>query len=155
MNQDTDMTEEQLLSKQRLRLWVRLLRATKLIENEIREHLRTEFETTLPRFDVMAALYRAENGLKMSELSQALMVSNGNVTGLIDRLSKDGLVARVAIAGDRRSTRVELTAEGATFFEKLAKSHETRIDTLFSEVDFDDAAGIITRLARIDGDDGE
>lgn len=147
--------DPQVLSKQRLRLWVRMLRATKLIENEVREHLRTEFDTTLPRFDVMAALERSEEGLRMSQLSQALMVSNGNVTGIIDRLVKDGLVERIAIEGDRRSTKVRLTGDGKTFFGKLAASHEARVDELFADVNYDDAAGIITRLARVDGENGE
>jgi len=146
-----DETEEQLLSKQRLRLWVRMLRATKLIENEVREHLRTDFDTTLPRFDVMAALDRSEKGLRMSQLSQELMVSNGNVTGIIARLVKDGLVERIAIKGDRRSTLVRLTAEGKTFFSALAASHEAWLNTLFADVNYDDASGIIARLARVDG----
>ena len=149
---ESDLSNGQLLSKQRLRLWVRMLRATKLIENEVRDHLRKEFDTTLPRFDVMAALERTDGGLTMSELSKELMVSNGNVTGIIDRLAKDGLVVRIAIVGDRRSTRVKLTSDGKTFFGELAKSHEARVDELFSEVDYDDAAGIITRLARVDGE---
>lgn len=148
-------TEPQILSKQRLRLWVRMLRATKLIENDVREHLRTEFDTTLPRFDVMAALDRSDTGLRMSELSQELMVSNGNVTGIIDRLVNDGLVERIAIEGDRRSTKVKLTNDGRTFFGELAASHEARLNELFSDVNYDDAAGIITRLARVDGHDSE
>jgi len=146
-----DETEPQVLSKQRLRLWVRMLRATKLIENEVREHLRVEFDTTLPRFDVMAALDRSNEGLRMSELSQELMVSNGNVTGIIDRLVNDGFVERIAIEGDRRSTKVCLTADGRTFFGELAASHEACVNNLFDDVNYDDAAGIITRLERVDG----
>ena len=78
-------------SKERLRLWLRILSAQRVIENEVRERLRVEHDTTLPRFDVMAALYRNEEGLKMSELSGELRVSNGNVTGIVDRLVNDGL----------------------------------------------------------------
>src|ERR1700722_13606979 len=77
--------------KDRLRLWVRLLRASRTIESELRERLRQEFNTTLPRFDVMAALYRAPEGMLMSDLSRFLLVSNGNVTGIIDRLAAEGL----------------------------------------------------------------
>lgn len=140
-----------MLSKQRLRLWVRLLRVTKSIENDVREHLRTSFDITLPRFDVMAALERSGAGLKMSELSQELMVSNGNVTGIVDRLVNDGLVERVAIKGDRRSTQVRLTAAGQQLFANLAASHEACINELFANVDYDNATGIISRLARVDG----
>ena len=80
-----------MASKMRLRLWLKILKASKFIESELRERLRIEFETTLPRFDVMAALYRAEKGLKMNALSGVLKVSNGNVTGIIDRLVNDGV----------------------------------------------------------------
>ena len=102
--------------KQRLRVWLRLLKIQRLMETEIRERLRVEFATTLPRFDVLAALYREEKGLKMSELSTALMVSNGNVTGIVERLVSDGLVIRVPVSGDRRAMLVRLTERGRAFF---------------------------------------
>ena len=91
------------LSKQRLRLWIRILRTARAIEAEVRERLRVEFGVTLPQFDVMAALERKPAGMKMSELSRFLMVSNGNVTGIIDRLAADKLVTRKAPDHDRRA----------------------------------------------------
>ena len=94
-------------SKERLRLWLRLLSAQRSIENEVRERLRVEHDTTLPRFDVMAALYRSEQGLKMSELSGELKVSNGNVTGIVDRLVNDGMIMRAPVPGDRRAMLVQ------------------------------------------------
>jgi len=72
-------------SKERLKLWIRLLRASRTIEAELRERLKKDFDTTLPRFDVMAALYRQADGMLMSDLSRFLLVSNGNVTGIVDR----------------------------------------------------------------------
>ena len=83
-------------SKQRLRLWIRLLRTARAIEAELRERLRKEFAVTLPQFDVMATLSRKKDGMSMTELSRMLMVSNGNVTGIIDRLATEGLVLRRA-----------------------------------------------------------
>ena len=99
-------------SKDRLRLWIRLLRASRTIEAELRERLKKEFDTTLPRFDVMAALYRAPEGMLMSDLSRFLLVSNGNVTGIIDRLVSEGLVTRARRNGDRRTSMVRLTDSG-------------------------------------------
>jgi DNA-binding MarR family transcriptional regulator len=110
-----------------LRLWLRLLTCTKLIENRVRSRLRDSFETTLPRFDLLAQLYRHPEGLKMTELSQLLMVTNGNVTGVTDQLEKDGLVERVALAGDRRAYIVRLTSAGRDTFETMAGSHEAWI----------------------------
>ena len=109
--------------KLRLRLWLQMLKATRHIEAELRERLRLEHGTTLPRFDVMAALERRPDGLKMSELSRRLMVSNGNVTGIVDRLVEDGLVMRVEVEGDRRATRVRLTNDGRRSFEAMARKH--------------------------------
>lgn len=115
-------------AKQRLRLWLRLLRASRFIESDVRELLRLEFATTLPRFDVLAALDRSENGLLMSELSRELEVSNGNVTGIVERLAADGLVVRTPIENDRRATRVSLSKNGRQAFARMARAHESWID---------------------------
>lgn len=123
-----------LTSKEHLRLWLRLLRTTRRVESELRERLRLQFNTTLPRFDVMAALSRHPEGLKMNELSQQLKVSNGNVTGIISRLVEDGWVERIAIEGDRRATRVLLTRAGTEQFHQMAQAHEHWVDELFSSL---------------------
>jgi len=119
-------------SKKRLRLWLNLLRSTRHVERQVRDLLRAQSGTTLPRFDVMAALYREEAGLRMSELSRRLMVSNGNVTGIVDRLVTDGMIVRSPVAGDRRAMRVRLTARGRETFAEMAARHEQWIDDLFA-----------------------
>ena len=134
------------VSKQRLRLWIRLLRAARAIEAELRERLRKEFSVTLPQFDVMAALARKEDGMSMTELSRMLMVSNGNVTGIIDRLAADKLVLRQAPANDRRSYIVRLTPKGASQFAVMAKAHESWVDELLSDVGGLDAEALIQQL---------
>ena len=137
------------LSKDRLRTWLRLLKATRAIEGELRERMRREWGTTLPRFDVLSALHRAEGGLTMGALSGTLRVSNGNVTGIVDRLAEDGLVRREAVAGDRRASRVRLTAEGRAAFEAMARLHEAWVDELLSPIGREGLEVIRTRLARI------
>lgn len=107
-----------------LRLWLRLLTCTQLIERQLRTALREQFDTTLPRFDLMAQLERVPEGLRMSELSRRLMVTSGNVTGLTDQLVAEGLVERVAVEGDRRVWRVRLTEEGQRVFADMAHAHE-------------------------------
>jgi len=111
-------------SKQKLRLWLRLLRVSRAIEVELRRRLAAQFATTLPKFDVMAALARHAAGMTMTELSRHLMVSNGNVTGIIDRLVAEGMVVRLAHAGDRRATFVRLTRKGTQQFAAMARAHE-------------------------------
>jgi DNA-binding MarR family transcriptional regulator len=117
-----------------LRLWLRLLTCTNQIENRIRQSLQSEFETTLPRFDLMAQLERTPEGLKMSELSQRMMVTGGNVTGITDGLEKEGLVVREVDAADRRVYRVKLTAEGKRQFRRMAGEHERWIIALFGSL---------------------
>lgn len=136
-------------SKARLRLWLKLLKATKHVEGELRESLRTEFDTTLPRFDVMAALYRAEAGLKMSELSSVLRVSNGNVTGIVDRLVEDGIIIRVPVDNDRRATTVRLTQAGREQFATMAAKHEEWVDAMLGDVDVGDIQAMSDQLERI------
>jgi DNA-binding MarR family transcriptional regulator len=111
-----------------LRLWLRLLSCTTLIENQVSSRLRNEFETTLPRFDLMAQLARSPEGVNMGELSQRLMVSGGNITGITDNLERDGLVERITPAGDRRAKIVRLTPKGRVVFEQMAKAHATWIE---------------------------
>ncbi|MEZ2328260.1 MarR family winged helix-turn-helix transcriptional regulator [Mesorhizobium sp. RCC_202] len=125
--------------KDRLRLWIRLLRASRTIEAELRERLKKEFDTTLPRFDVMAALYRSPEGMLMSDLSRFLLVSNGNVTGIVDRLVSEGLVARARRNGDRRTSMVRLTEEGSTSFAAIAAAHESWVGELLGNVSEDEA----------------
>ena len=115
-----------------LRLWLRLMSCSTLIENHIRQRLQGEFSTTLPRFDLMAQLERCPEGLKMGELSKRLMVTGGNVTGITDLLEEEGLVARVIDSRDRRAFRVKLTPSGQRLFKKMAAEHERWIIDLFA-----------------------
>ncbi len=146
------LTDNPTASKARLRLWLRVLKVQRILERELRERLRVEFDTTLPRFDVLAALHRAGAGLTMSELSGVLRVSNGNVTGIVDRLVGDGLIDRVPVEGDRRAMVVRLTAKGAAHFAELAKAHEAWVSELLSLVDRDEAETLTAALAAIGRD---
>jgi DNA-binding MarR family transcriptional regulator len=127
------------LSRPRLRLWLRLLATTNEMERALRSRLRAEFGTTLPRFDVMAALDRAPDGLSMSELSRRLMVTNGNTTMLVGALANDGLVQRSVSTVDRRSFTVELTDAGRQAFAGMARAHARWVSELLAGVDGADA----------------
>ncbi len=147
-------------SKDRLRLWLKVLKPTRAVESEIRENLRQEFTTTLPRFDVMAALSQHLDGLKMSELSGVLKVSNGNVTGIVERLVDDGHVQREKVPGDRRASRVRLTEAGIAEFARQAAAHEAWIDQMFDSVPeaevqtLSDALDQVARRLENEGRDG-
>jgi DNA-binding MarR family transcriptional regulator len=109
---------------QALKLWLRLLACTTRVETQIRNRLRQDYATTLPRFDLLAQLERHPDGLSMGELSQRLMVTGGNITGITDQLEAEGLVLREAHPSDRRSYTVRLTATGRRQFKKMAATHE-------------------------------
>jgi DNA-binding MarR family transcriptional regulator len=132
-------------SKARLRLWIRLLRATREVE-ETRERFKTQFNVTLPRFDVMAALYRKPDGMLMSEISRFLLVSNGNVTGIVDRLASDGFVVRSQRDGDRRTSFVRLTRKGRSAFADMSAAHEDWIDKLLGGVTAREAEQLSAKL---------
>ena len=136
------------MSKKRLRLWLSMLRTARRIELILRERLKTEFDATLPRFDVMAVLDRCEGGMTMTKLSQRLMVSNGNVTGIVDRLEEDGHVKRVTNERDRRATLVALTGNGRAIFQEMAAAHEAWIDELLGIYDAEEVEAL-TALLRI------
>ena len=113
--------------------------------------LAARMGSTLPRFDVMAALYRRRDGVTMSELSRMLLVSNGNATAVVDRLEADGMVRRTPSDTDRRTVFVALTPEGLTAFEAMAQQHEAEVDKLFaglSEADLDSLTEILKRMGK-------
>lgn len=149
----TAQTETQIqaepISKERLRLWLKLLKASSLIEDEVRRRLRNDCNWTLPRFDVMSALARKPDGLKMGEISQLLRVSNGNVTVVVDKLAEEGLALRVAVPGDRRANLIRLTPKGQALFAEHAKAHESWIDELLGGLNADDIDGMILRLDHL------
>ncbi len=132
-----------------LRLWLRLMTCTQLVEKRVRLQLRERFDTTLPRFDLMAQLERAPDGLKMNELSRRMMVTGGNVTGITDQLVAEGLVDRVDVEGDRRAYRVRLTAKGRKMFNDMASEHERWIVEAFAGLNDKDIASLHRLLGKV------
>ena len=133
-------------NKERLRLWIRLLRAQRTVEGELLDRLKRRFGTTLPRFDVMSALYRRPEGMLMSDLSRFLLVSNGNVTGIVDRLVADGFVIRATREGDRRTSIVSLTPRGQEAFAAMAEEHEGWVAELLGSVSEAEARALSATL---------
>ena len=119
-------------AKQSLRIWLRLLSCSTRIEKSLQGRLKGEFQSTLPRFDVLSALERSETGMTMSELSAHLLVSNGNITGIVQRLVEEGLVVKAITKSDRRTQRVMLTPKGREFFSQMASEHEQWVDGMFA-----------------------
>jgi DNA-binding MarR family transcriptional regulator len=138
-------------SKQSLRLWLKLLSCTMVVEKKLRARLDVEFATTLPRFDVLAALERHAHGLTMSALSESLMVSNGNVTGVVSRLIADGLVTRTVDREDRRSATVRLSRKGRETFMKMAAANERWMDGLFADLSENQIDELMRLLNRLRG----
>ncbi len=132
-----------------LRLWLRLLTCTQLVEKQVRTQLRERFDTTLPRFDLMAQLQRAPQGMKMNELSRRLMVTGGNVTGVTDQLVQEGLVERSNAQGDRRAYLVRLTAKGQRLFADMAAEHEAWIAQAFEALNPKELEQLHKLLAKV------
>lgn len=134
---------------QELRLWLRMLTATQLIERKVRTGLRTQFGTTLPRFDLMAQLERSPTGLKMNTLSKRMMVTGGNITGITDQLVNEGLVERISVEGDRRAFLVRLTRLGRRQFAQMAHAHEGWITDAFSNLSPANASRLYALLGQV------
>lgn len=134
--------------KDDLRLWLRLLTCATLMEGEIRRRLRVQFATTLPRFDLLAALHRAPDGLTLGEVSRRMMVSNGNVTGLAARLEEEGLVERGLDAADRRAFRLRLTERGARDFARQSRAHEGWVNGLLAGLSDEERRALHALLGR-------
>jgi DNA-binding MarR family transcriptional regulator len=132
-----------------LRIWLRLLTCTQLIERRVRSRLRERFATTLPRFDLMAQLERHPGGLKMNALSRLLMVTGGNVTAIVDQLEKEGLVERLDSAGDRRAWLVRLTPAGGKSFAEMARAHEEWIVEMLAGLTRREHEELLRLLAKL------
>ncbi len=145
-DRETALTKDDRLD---LRVWFRLLTCATLIEHAVRQGLRDEFGITLPRFDLLSQLDRAERGLTMGELSRRLMVTNGNVTGLIDRLVGEGLVARQAAPRDRRMSVVRLTAAGKAAFDAMIPKHQAFVADRFQCLSRSELAELHSLLGKL------
>lgn len=144
VDMETRLTQDH---HQALKLWLRMLSTTVMIENEIRNRLRNEFDITLPRFDLMAQLERHPDGLRMGELSKRMMVTGGNITGITDQLEQENLVQRVADHKDRRAYSVKLTPAGRKAFKNMAQVHEAWVAELFAGLETDQKNQMITMLS--------
>lgn len=132
-----------------LRLWLRLLSTTMTIEKRVRRGLVERHRTTLPRFDVMAALDRSRDGMTMGGLSRMLLVSNGNVTTIVKALAAEGFVAVSPDPADGRVARVALTSEGLAAFATLAEAHHGWIDSMFGGMVAEEQVRLYALLGRL------
>ena len=154
MNAESEVLDYETLATHKdklpLRLWLRLFTCTTLIERELSGRLRARFGITLAQFDYLSQLYRsAADGLSMRELSARLMVTNGNVTGLTDRLARDGLVARHPGKHDRRVQIVKLTDQGRKVFTNIAEIHEGWVRDMFGQLDNTTGSQLLELLAEL------
>jgi DNA-binding MarR family transcriptional regulator len=148
LDAETKVAERPDDHKTELRLWLRLLTCTSLIEGEVRRRLREHFAVTLPRFDLLAQLDRAPGGMTLGELSRRMMVTNGNITGLVDRLAAQKLIRRRASPSDRRVQLVSLTAEGRKSFRAMARANADWMAEMFAELPGHDIDALMALLAK-------
>lgn len=148
LDAETKVAERPADHEAELRLWLRLLTCTTLIEGVVRSRLRDNFDVTLPRFDLMAQLDKTPGGMTLGELSQRMMVSAGNVTGLAERLESLGMLERRASPNDRRAQIVSLTGEGRRAFRAMARTHENWIAEIFSDLSADEIETLMRLLAK-------
>ncbi|MGZ5922276.1 MAG: MarR family winged helix-turn-helix transcriptional regulator [Rhizomicrobium sp.] len=149
LDSETKVMESPHAHKDELRLWLRLLTCTNLIEAGIRKRLSENFDTTLPRFDLLAQLERAPKGMTLGDLSRRMMVTNGNVTGLVERLVQSGHLKRSALPNDRRVQIVKLTPKGQANFNRIASAHEGWIAEFFARLSPKEIDGLIQSLGKL------
>jgi DNA-binding MarR family transcriptional regulator len=148
LDAETKVAERPADHKAELRLWLRLITCTTVIEREVRRRLRESFGVTFPRFDLMAQLDKAPAGMTLGELSGRMMVTNGNVTGLVERLVAQGLVARRTSPDDRRAQIVSLTADGRRVFRNYARANGNWIAEILADLTPDDIEQLMGLLAK-------
>jgi DNA-binding MarR family transcriptional regulator len=149
LDYETKVLEAPHAHKDELRLWLRLLTCTNMVQGAVRKRLGDHFNTTLPRFDLLAQLERAPQGMTLGDLSRRMMVTNGNVTGLVERLVQLGFVVRTPLPTDRRVQIVKLTQKGRTHFDRMANAHKDWIAELFSELSAREIEDLLRALGKL------
>ncbi|MDP3493493.1 MAG: MarR family transcriptional regulator [Hyphomonadaceae bacterium] len=149
LDAETKVSEAPQDHKQELRLWLRLLTCTNLVDTEIRRQLRQRFDTTLPRFDLLAQLERASEGMTLGEVSKRMMVSNGNITGLVERLVELGQIERWSLPQDRRVQIIRLTAAGREEFSRMAVEHEAWVAEMFAGLSANEINTLLKLLGKL------
>lgn len=148
LDSETKATEQPEDHGDELRLWLRLLTCTTLIEGEVRRRLRERFGVTMPRFDLMAQLDKVPGGMTLSDVSKRMMVSNGNVTGLVERLVESGHIDRRTSETDRRVQVIRLTRLGRADFRRMAAEHKAWIADIFADLADKDVRDLMRLLAK-------
>ena len=146
---ETKVAETPADHKMELRLWLRLFSCSRLIENEVRRRLSDAHDFSLPRFDILAQLDRAEDGLVLGEVSKRLMVSAGNVTSLVEGLVASGHITRSTASQDRRAQIIKLTDKGRREFRRMAKDHSDWIAAYFEMLAPKDAEKLMDLLGKL------
>ena len=132
-----------------VRVWLRLLACTNVVEGAIASRLREAFDTTLPRFDFLSQLERNPGGLRMTEISQRMMVTGGNVTRIAEQLLAEGLITRSVAPADRRASIVKLSATGRRVFGEMARRHESWIVEMFAGLSVAERTQLHALLAKL------
>lgn len=132
-----------------LRVWLRILACSTLIDTEVRRRLREEFDFTLPRFDLLAQLDRADKGMLLSEISRRMMVSAGNLTALVERMVESGHIKRTVSPSDRRAQIISMTPAGRTAFRKMARRHAEWISDLFADLSASEKTALLNQLGKL------
>ncbi|HZX68564.1 MAG TPA: MarR family transcriptional regulator [Candidatus Elarobacter sp.] len=132
-----------------VRVWLRLLTCTNLVERRVSRRLRDDFDTTLPRFDFLSQLERNPAGLRMTEISQRMMVTGGNITRIADQLLAEGLITRTVAPDDRRASIVKLSAAGRRAFGEMARRHEEWIVEMFGGLTESERRALHVQLAKL------
>lgn len=104
-----------------MRVWFRFARLHARLEHAVGQRLR-EVGLTIPQFDVLSTLTE-NDGMTQQQMAERLYVTKGNISGILDRLTQQGLVTRTALVTDKRSNALSLTAKGRSLVRRGMDVH--------------------------------
>lgn len=130
------------------RAWLTLLRCYTRIERQLMQYVAQQYNSSLPRYDVLTALALNEKGLTMGELATLLKVSKGNITGVVRRLKSDGLIRKATSKSDRRIQSVTISADGRRLWEKMHADYDRIITELMSSQSEEELVALTRALEK-------
>ena len=126
--------------------WRDVFEAHAAVMELLTAELRDEVGISVTEYDVLLHLSEMPAPVRMHELADAVVISKSGLTRVVDRMESDGLLARLPIARDRRSTAIELTHRGRSVFQEARKVHRRGIQRYFIDHLSEDDAKVIRRV---------
>lgn len=129
---------------------VNLVRTARLLEKAISDFMEP-YGLTCAQCEILFLLrcHGGERGLSLSQLGEWQGVTKANMTGMVDRLEREGFVLREKDPLDRRLTMVRITPTALDLINQIEEPHEQHVEEVFGCLEAEELTTLIRLLSRL------